>query len=87
MSSAYNCDIKFICIYQIDEEQFNKILKLVDIGKKEGARLMLGGNKIGDRGYFIQPTVFSDVQDDMVIAKEEVTGELISFTLIFFSYK
>ncbi|OXA65035.1 aldehyde dehydrogenase, mitochondrial [Folsomia candida] len=59
---------------QIDEEQMNKILHLIDSGKKEGAKLAIGGGRHGDRGYFIQPTVFTDVQDNMTIAKEEIFG-------------
>lgn len=57
---------------QVDEDQFHKILALIDAGKKEGAKLLAGGQRYGDRGYFIQPTVFADVKDDMRIAKEEV---------------
>ena len=45
---------------------------MIDSGNKEGANLQYGGVQVGDKGYFIQPTVFSDVQDDMRIAKEEV---------------
>lgn len=57
---------------QIDEEQMSKIMQLIDSGKKEGAKLLTGGSRQGNKGYFIQPTVFTDVQDDMKIAKEEV---------------
>lgn len=59
---------------QIDDEQFNKILELIESGKKEGAKLEIGGSRLGDKGYFIAPTVFSDVQDNMRIAKEEIFG-------------
>jgi len=59
---------------QIDEEQFTKILGYIDAGKKEGAKLLAGGGRHGDRGYFIQPTIFADVKDDMKIAKEEIFG-------------
>jgi len=45
---------------------------MIDSGKKQGATLVTGGSRVGDKGYFIQPTVFSDVKDDMKIAKEEV---------------
>jgi len=58
---------------QIDQEQFDKILDLIESGKKEGAKLECGGQRHGDKGLFITPTVFSDVKDDMRIAKEEVT--------------
>lgn len=54
------------------------------MGKKEGAKLECGGNRHGDKGYFIQPTVFSDVTDEMTIAKEEVRI-LVEFTVNFFS--
>ena len=43
---------------QIDDTQFNKILSLIDAGRKEGAQLLTGGKKIGDKGYFIEPTVY-----------------------------
>ena len=59
---------------QIDEEQMTKILNLIEAGKKEGAKLLTGGSRIGDKGFFVQPTVFSEVQDDMRIAKEEIFG-------------
>jgi len=60
----------------------NKIISLIDCGKKEGANLIAGGTRIGDRGYFIAPTVFADVKDDMTIATEEVSIEIINFILM-----
>jgi acyl-CoA reductase-like NAD-dependent aldehyde dehydrogenase len=48
----------------------NKILDLIDSGKKQGAKLMTGGGRHGDQGFFVQPTVFADVKDDMRICKE-----------------
>lgn len=62
---------------QVDEEQFNKILGYISSGKKEGAKLLCGGGVAADRGYFIQPTVFGDVKDDMIIAKEEIFGPVM----------
>ncbi|CAG9790838.1 unnamed protein product [Diatraea saccharalis] len=59
---------------QIDAEQHKKILDLIEEGKQEGAKLVAGGGRVGDRGYFVQPTVFSDVKDDMNIAKTEIFG-------------
>uniref|UniRef100_A0A8C1WFR8 Aldehyde dehydrogenase 1 family, member A3 n=1 Tax=Cyprinus carpio TaxID=7962 RepID=A0A8C1WFR8_CYPCA len=59
---------------QIDQHQFDKILELVDSGKKEGATLECGGCAVKDRGLFIHPTIFSDVKDHMRIAKEEIFG-------------
>ena len=51
----------------------SKILELVESGKKEGATLNCGGERVGDKGYFVAPTVFSNVTDDMRIAQEEVS--------------
>ncbi|XP_063304893.1 retinaldehyde dehydrogenase 3 [Pelobates fuscus] len=59
---------------QIDQEQFNKVMGFIQCGKEEGAKLECGGSAIGDRGLFIKPTVFSEVTDDMRIAKEEIFG-------------
>ncbi|XP_073908144.1 aldehyde dehydrogenase 1A1-like [Castor canadensis] len=59
---------------QIDKEQHNKILDLIESGKKEGATLECGGGPWGNKGYFVQPTVFSNVTDEMRIAKEEIFG-------------
>lgn len=59
---------------QIDEEQFKKILSMIESGKEQGAKLVAGGEVVGDKGYFIEPTVFADVQDDMTIAKDEIFG-------------
>jgi len=59
---------------QIDDTQFKKILGYIEEGKKEGAKLVTGGTKIGDKGFFIKPAVFSDVTDNMKIAKEEIFG-------------
>ena len=44
----------------------------------EGAQLLCGGNRVGDRGFFIEPTVFADVQDSMKIAREEIFGPVMS---------
>jgi len=59
---------------QIDKAQFDKILNYIEFGKQEGATLQAGGERHGDKGYFIKPTVFSDVTDDMKIASEEIFG-------------
>ena len=62
---------------QIDQDQFDKIMDLIESGKKEGAKLGCGGRRFGDKGFFIEPTVFSDVQDNMRIAKEEIFGPVM----------
>ncbi|CAD7683291.1 unnamed protein product [Nyctereutes procyonoides] len=61
----------------VDETQFKKILGYIKSGKEEGAKLLCGGGAAADRGYFIQPTVFGDVQDSMTITKEEIFGPVM----------
>jgi len=63
---------------QVDQAQFDKIMKYVDIGQQEGAKLVSGGSRVGDRGYFVEPTLFADVNDDMRIAREEIFGPVMS---------
>src|SRR3981081_3566191 len=63
---------------QVDQDQFNKVMSYIDAGKKEKAKLVTGGNRVGDKGYFIEPTVFADVQDNMKIAQEEIFGPVMS---------
>ena len=63
---------------QIDSIQFDKVMSYIDSGKCEGAELLTGGKRVGDRGYFIEPTVFANVQDEMKIAREEIFGPVMS---------
>jgi aldehyde dehydrogenase (NAD+) len=63
---------------QIDQAQFDKVMGYIESGRGEGAKLVCGGERVGNRGYFIQPTVFADVQDNMTIAKEEIFGPVMS---------
>ncbi|XP_023308365.2 aldehyde dehydrogenase 9 [Lucilia cuprina] len=58
---------------QIDKEMLTKVLGFIESGKQQGAKLQCGGKRIGDVGFFVEPTVFSDVKDDMKIAQEEVS--------------
>lgn len=62
---------------QVDQEQMTKILDLVNSGKKQGAKLLTGGARHGNEGFFVQPTVFGDVKDDMRICKEEIFGPVM----------
>ncbi len=50
------------------------MLNYIEVGKKAGARCVTGGERIGQKGYFLKPTIFADVKDDMVIAREEVSN-------------
>lgn len=63
---------------QIDEAQFDKILKYVEYGKEDGANCISGGRRHGDRGYFVEPTLFTGVTDDMRIARDEIFGPVLS---------
>jgi len=63
---------------QVDQDQFTKVMGYIDAGKQEKAKLVAGGNRVGDKGYFIEPTVFADVQDNMKIAQEEIFGPVMS---------
>lgn len=70
---------------QIDKTQLQKILGLIESGIQEGASLKCGGGQMGGTGYFVQPTVFADVTDDMTIAREEIFGpvqQIIKFSTI-----
>jgi len=62
---------------QVDKIQFDKVLGYIESGKKEGANCVLGGGRDGDKGYFVQPTVFTGVTDEMKIAKEEIFGPVM----------
>jgi aldehyde dehydrogenase (NAD+) len=62
----------------VDNDQFTKILSFIESGKQDGAKLIAGGERVGDRGYFVAPTVFSDVKDEMKIAQEEIFGPVMS---------
>jgi aldehyde dehydrogenase (NAD+) len=63
---------------QVDRNQFDKIMKYIRLGQEEGAQCLTGGERFGDRGYYVQPTVFDGVQDDMAIAREEIFGPVMS---------
>lgn len=63
---------------QVSEEQFDKILGYLDKGRDEGADLVTGGNRFGDEGYFIEPTIFNNVNDEMTIARDEIFGPVVS---------
>lgn len=63
---------------QANKRQFDTILSYIAAGKEAGAKVETGGERIGSKGFFIQPTVFSNVSLDMKIAKEEIFGRLNS---------
>ncbi len=64
---------------QVSREQFDKVLSYIDIGKNEdNATCVTGGARHGDNGWFVKPTIFSDVRNDMRIAQEEIFGPVCS---------
>jgi aldehyde dehydrogenase (NAD+) len=65
----------------VSQEQMQTVLGYIDAGKSEGAKLLVGGNRVsvnGDKGFFIEPTVFGDVNNDMKIAQEEIFGPVLA---------
>jgi len=63
---------------QVDRAQFDTIMGCIAAGRREGATLAAGGGRVGDRGFFIEPTVFTGVRDEMTIAREEIFGPVLS---------
>ena len=65
----------------VSEVQMNRVLGYVESGKKEGAKLLAGGERAAGplaNGWFVQPTVFSEVKDSMRIAQEEIFGPVVT---------
>jgi aldehyde dehydrogenase (NAD+) len=63
---------------QVDREQFDKIMGYIQSGNSEGATCLTGGHRRGSRGFFVEPTVFTNVTDDMKISREEIFGPVMS---------
>ncbi|MDZ5474520.1 aldehyde dehydrogenase family protein [Bacillus sp. 31A1R] len=62
----------------VSTEQQNRVLGYIEKGLNEGAELLVGGTKPYEQGYFVSPTIFANVDDNMTIAKEEIFGPVIS---------
>ncbi|MGZ2258699.1 betaine-aldehyde dehydrogenase [Roseobacter sp. A03A-229] len=62
----------------VSERQMNIVLDYIKTGKAEGARLVCGGDRLDRAGFYLQPTVFADVSDDMTIAREEIFGPVMA---------
>ena len=62
----------------VSERQMNIVLGYIEKGKAEGARLVAGGARLDKPGFYLQPTVFADVTDDMTIAREEIFGPVMA---------
>ncbi|GFY96322.1 aldehyde dehydrogenase 2C4 [Actinidia rufa] len=66
------------CVADVSQTQFDKILSYIEHGKREGATLLTGGRSCGEKGYYIEPTVFTNVTDNMLIARDEIFGPVMS---------
>ncbi|KAF2120848.1 aldehyde dehydrogenase domain-containing protein [Lophiotrema nucula] len=65
---------------QVSQIQFDRIMSYIEEGKKSGATIETGGNRKGDKGYFIEPTIFSNVTEDMKIVQEEIFGPVCTIS-------
>jgi aldehyde dehydrogenase (NAD+) len=63
---------------QVSKEQFDKVMSYIDLGRKEGAKCVTGGERFGDKGWFIKPTIFTGVKNTMRIAQEEIFGPVVT---------
>jgi aldehyde dehydrogenase (NAD+) len=65
----------------VSHDQMQTVLRYIEAGKKDGAKLVAGGNRVnvdGGKGFFIEPTIFGEVTNDMTIAREEIFGPVLS---------
>jgi aldehyde dehydrogenase (NAD+) len=62
----------------VSQEQFDRVMGYISAGRNEGAELLVGGNRCGSKGYFIEPTIFDNVQDEMKIAREAIFGPVLN---------
>jgi aldehyde dehydrogenase (NAD+) len=63
---------------QVDKAQVDKIMGYIESGRRDGATCATGGRRVGGKGFFIEPTVFTNVKDEMAIAREEIFGPVLS---------
>jgi len=62
----------------VSKAQFDRVWGYIDAGKVEGAKVILGGERRNTKGYFVDPTIFTDITTDMKIVKEEIFGPVLS---------
>jgi len=65
---------------QVSQLQYDRIMSYIKSGKEEGATVETGGERLGDKGYFIKPTIFSNVRPDMKIMQEEIFGPVCAIS-------
>jgi phenylacetaldehyde dehydrogenase len=62
----------------VSDEQLRRVCNYLEIGMSEGARAVTGGKQLGDKGYFVEPTVLVDTRDDMKVVQEEIFGPVVA---------
>jgi phenylacetaldehyde dehydrogenase len=62
----------------VSDEQLRRVCNYLEIGMSEGARAVTGGKQLGDKGYFVEPTVLVDTKDDMKVVQEEIFGPVVA---------
>jgi phenylacetaldehyde dehydrogenase len=62
----------------VSQEQFDRVCGYLDSGKQEGAKAVVGGNKISGKGYFVEPTVLVDTKPGMKVEREEIFGPVVT---------
>lgn len=63
-----------------DKAQFDQVMKYVDLAKESGGKIVLGGERHSDKGYFVNPTIIENTEPDSRVVKEEIFGPILSFT-------
>ncbi|MGD0074117.1 MAG: aldehyde dehydrogenase family protein [Candidatus Binataceae bacterium] len=61
----------------VSDEQLNRVCGYLDSGRKDGAKAVAGGSRVGNKGYFVEPTVLTDVKRDMKVYQEEIFGPVV----------
>ena len=62
----------------VSEEQLNRVCNYLEIGMQEGAKAVVGGHKVGDKGYFVEPTVLTNTKESMKVVQEEIFGPVVA---------
>ena len=61
----------------VSDEQFKRVTGYLEAGRQQGAKIVTGGSRVGDQGYFVQPTVLADTKPEMSVVREEIFGPVV----------
>ena len=61
----------------VSDEQLERVLGFIEAGENEGAKTVVGGHRLGDRGYFVEPTLLANVRTGMKVVEEEIFGPVV----------